>query len=840
MVTMMKRFFGIGMIALSVLTVSANASSSLEFYAAPDGEGGGESITWINVTLESAGSLGVEVMYKVDKLTDVDYLKVTGPLNDADWTTLKNMTSLKGLDLRQATSDAIPAEEFEDRSSLTLVYLPEGMKTIGNEAFHNTKLTTISIPASVTSIGGSAFYGVKTLTEVSFPEESSLTSIGNSAFRSCSALSTFIMPNTVTSLGTSSFSSCTSLSNLTLSSSLTSIPNYCFQSTSSLRNVVFPEKLNSIGDYAFDASGLENVILPKGLTSLGNYAFRDCKSLQYIELPSYVGSYYYTFSGCNAITKVLCQSCTPPAINNYEPFYYVDKSQVTLQVPSFAVVDYKLDTYWYNFGTIEAMETDPTYAIVSGNLSLTNNRRPKNSLDMHIYTTGNVTVGGDAPMLIGNLTFNFNPTTPAYARLINKSPNMSVTGNGKLRFYVNSEKWYFFSPVADVALSSITHNEGSAFVFRYYNSQYRAENGVTSNKGSWQDVAADGVLRAGQGYICRSRESGWFEMPVTAADMVKALTHQNVSTTLSSYASENTANANWNYVGNPYPSYYDAYYMDFTAPITVWDNSSSSYKAYSIVDDNYVLSPMQGFFVQKPDEVNHILFKEEGRQVESTVNRALSRGSRFADSSRMLYDIQLSDGILTDETRAIINEQASLDYELGRDVAKFMSLDERVPQIYSIDKDGNRLAFNERPLENGKIRLGVYAGQAGTFTLKGASSYDGLSVYDAATGVTFDLGKGDYSFNVVGPGSYDDRFMLLLTRGGTTTIGSVSDKKDSVTAISGGIEVRSSSESDILVYDAAGRQISRAKAVSGKTVIRLQSGLYIVKIGNKSYKCLVD
>ena len=148
MVTMMKRFLGIGMMALGVLTVFAKASSSLELYAAPDGEGGGESISWIDVTLESAGSLGVEVMYKVNVLTDVDYLKVTGPLNDDDWTTLKNMTSLIGLDLRQAIFDAIPAAEFKDRSSLTLVYLPEGMKTIGDEAFRNTKLTTISIPAS--------------------------------------------------------------------------------------------------------------------------------------------------------------------------------------------------------------------------------------------------------------------------------------------------------------------------------------------------------------------------------------------------------------------------------------------------------------------------------------------------------------------------------------------------------------------------------------------------------------------------------------------------------------------------------------------------------------------
>ena len=56
--------------------------------------------------------------------------------------------------------------------------------------------------------------------------------------------------------------------------------------------------------------------------------------------------------------------------------------------------------------------------------------------------------------------------------------------------------------------------------------------------------------------------------------------------------------------------------MDFTAPITVW--TGSTYKAYSIVDDNYVLRPMESFFVQKPDEIDNIIFHKEGRQFTSS------------------------------------------------------------------------------------------------------------------------------------------------------------------------------------------------------------------------------
>jgi len=799
----------------------------------------GETITWIEVTLESAGSLGVEVMYKVDKLTDVDYLKVKGTLNDADWTTLKNMTSIKGLDLRQASFTTIPNNVFNGRTSLTLVYLPDGMQTIGNYAFYNTRLVTITIPASVTRIGQYAFQKSKTLTEVTFPQESMLKTIDIEAFGDCTALTTFLMPNTVTTIGNNCFDGCTSLSSLSLSSSLTSIGQSGFYNTSSLKNVVFPESLRSIGMYAFYQSGLENVILPINLTELGDQAFRYCKNLQHVELPSYVAKYYYTFADCTALNKVVCHACTPPTISQ-DPFSSITKSKITLLVPSFALVDYKLDTYWYTFGTIEAMETDPSYAIVSGSLNLTNNRRPTNELGMEVYTSGNVTIGGDAPMQISRLTLNFNPNTPKHARFVNKCPNISVSEDGLLGYYVNSEKWYFISPVADVALADVTHGSGGAFVFRYYNSQHRADNGVTSSYGSWQDVASEGILHAGQGYILRSNTQGWINMPVTAANMKKGLTHQNVNTTLTAYAAENTANANWNYVGNPYPCYYDTYYMDFTAPITVWDSSSSTYKAYSIVDDNYVLSPMQAFFVQKPAEVSGILFKEEGRQIESTVNRVSTRASRSADASRALYDILLSDGVHTDQTRAIINEQASLGYELARDAAKFMSMDASVPQIFSIDKDGNRLAFNERPLDNGRIRLGIYIGQAGTYVLKGTPSAKGeICIYDAVANATIDLSEGDYSFNVEEEGTFENRFTLMLTRGGTTSISTMPDAKDSVVAIAGGIEVRSTSESDILVYDAAGHQVSQAKAVPGSTLVYLRPGLYIVKIGNRAYKSIV-
>ena len=63
---------------------------------------------WESVELASAGTLGVEVLYKFDVLDDVRMLRVKGTLNSTDWTTIKNMKNIVALDLAEAKFDAVP------------------------------------------------------------------------------------------------------------------------------------------------------------------------------------------------------------------------------------------------------------------------------------------------------------------------------------------------------------------------------------------------------------------------------------------------------------------------------------------------------------------------------------------------------------------------------------------------------------------------------------------------------------------------------------------------------------------------------------------------------------
>lgn len=758
------------------------------------------SDNWAEVDLSSAGTLGVEVLYLVNVLTDVELLKVKGPINSTDWATIKQMTNLLALDLSEATITSVPNSAFDGLNRLSNVKLPEGPTSIGSYAFRGTQLLNIDIPNSITSIGEGAFYQTRVRT-VNFGEGSNLTTIGYQAFYQCTSLTEFIMPNTVTKLGTynnysdrecNTFYGCSALQKIHFSDALTTLEQYvcynctglkevhlpqniiyirdkAFNNTYNLRSIDMPQTLTRIDNGAFYNCGIDSLYLPLRLSTLESYAFQECKNLKYIELPSYIGSYDRNFYGCTAVQEVVSQSATPPSITD-DPFSNGrTKSAITLKVPSFAVVNYKLDSYWYQFGSIVEGD-DIDYWEITSPLSLTNNRRMNGKPDIDLYYGGQFTVGGNAPMETGLFNLYVSESNPG--RLLNTCEAMTADSLNTY-FSVNSETWYFITPLHDVDLTKVTVSNDASYVFRYYDGSSRATNG-TGN--SWRNVD-NGKLTAGQGYIFRCNANAVVSFPADASVHAQVFNTDDVTTTLSAYEAAASANKSWNFVGNPYPCYFDIYYMDFTAPITVW--TGSTYKAYSIVDDNLVLRPMQSFFVQKPDAVDNIVFHKEGRQLTTSINHeaALARAFRAPAKattavSRRFFNLQMIGDEMEDETRLVINDDASLGYEIERDASKFMSFEPNVPQIFTLDGEGNGYAINERPLDDGTVKLAYYAGQSGFYTLSATRSDGDIYLHDGLLNKTVNLMEQDYTFHSdATEGTNNARFTLSLniSGGGDTT-----------------------------------------------------------------------
>ena len=104
--------------------------------------------------------------------------------------------------------------QYPPSKSDTIYFIPNGVTTIGNEAFFQSRnLTSVIIPESVTNIGNSAFSGCSGLTSIIIPN--SVVTIGSQAFFGCSGLVSATIGNGVASIGERAFANCRNLISIT-------------------------------------------------------------------------------------------------------------------------------------------------------------------------------------------------------------------------------------------------------------------------------------------------------------------------------------------------------------------------------------------------------------------------------------------------------------------------------------------------------------------------------------------------------------------------------------------------------------------------------------------------
>ena len=100
-----------------------------------------------------------------------------------------------------------------------------------------------------------------------------------------------IIPNGIVSIEDNAFSNCWFLESITIPDSVTSIGNRAFSSCKSLESITIPDSVISIGERAFyDCSSLTSITIPDSVISIGDEAFADCTSLTSITIPDSVTS----------------------------------------------------------------------------------------------------------------------------------------------------------------------------------------------------------------------------------------------------------------------------------------------------------------------------------------------------------------------------------------------------------------------------------------------------------------------------------------------------------------------------------------------------------------------
>lgn len=735
----------------------------------------------ITVSLLEPGSLGTEVLYQTDHIKNVRSLKVKGAMNDDDWAKIHMMSNLLELDLSEAKFTEIPEKQFDCYNDTTMRFLhvlklPEGLKKINDYAFYYSFVEHLDFPSTVESVGQAAFK-YSHLKELILPDnltdvyEESVNQYGSrSVFSDMLWLEKLTCPKNLINIPRYTFYQNYYCKDVVLPEKLETIGDHAFYSNRSAEFPAFPETLTSIGNYAFyDCDGITELVIPRNVTTLGNYAFDNCSNITNAEL----GVHQYSlgsslFKDCSSLQTLTLNSATVAKYNTNSSYYPLNPEylkDVTLVVPQFLVNSYKLDAYWYNFKSIEGFETDDVdYWAIHNPLTLNRERfGGKPSID--IYETAYLKVNGETEQQFNDVKINRNSVSYDGAQLLSNSKKLTINGDVTLRYYTSANKWYFISLPFDTKVSDIVvETAGVKNAIRYYDGDNRATYGPT---GSWKKFDADVVIPAGTGFIYQTSKDTWSGFKAVNNDMKQNIVSVNEFTkNLDVNASETKSNAGWNLVGNPYQCYYNTHKLNFTAPITVWNVSNKTYAAYSITDDDYALAPNEAFFVQCDAGYPTIGFPIDGRQLDNIiVEQNAVKGRMAGAASRQLIDLTFTDGQTTDQTRVVINPEAKMDYETSCDASKFMSMDTDVPQIYTLSADGIQYAINERPMGNAEVKLGLYAGKAGTYTLalkrstagqvylKDNESGEVTEITELGVEVSIEAGANDERFSLVFAGS---------------------------------------------------------------------------------------
>lgn len=670
---------------------------------------------------------------------------------------------------------------FQSCRSLANLELHDSITTIGAYAFGGCAFSELKIPASIRTIAEGAFEMSSNLTKLTLNE--GLERIGEMAFRQ-SPIDTLNCPSSLRYIGNSAFDDCTSLRQINLNEGLTNIDNYAFAHT-------IPTE----------------VVLPSSLEYCAEGAFDDCDSLVTIEARSVMPP--NTDGGCPLTGTDLTKAVL------YVPVWSLAEYKLATGWNQFNTINHsdfmpqyvKVNKDFY-FSLRD--ELDPDYR-PDIELTYTNNRitDSQNNTD---YQHGNLTISGRSKLAVNNFSMVLSPYakyrySSYYGQTSILPTSLIVKGemraeNVTINLWNATERWQFVSFPFDVKVSDIVPVDSTtSWVIRSHSGAERAAGNTAA---VWQNLSADDVLQAGKGYIMqcykpsnnsRSMNKGSFvpfkmDFNDNSSSEVAQFTVRPLTTTvnrqqifnadnrtvaLEEHLAEFEHNRSWNLIGNPYPSYFDTRFLDFEAPFMVWNSNNQNYEAYSPVDDSYILAPAEAFFVQRPVDQESITFLKDGRQTDRYARtlveeepasapqriRAAYDSNSHTAAQRTVFNITLAkDGQQADRTRVVINEAATMQYDLSRDAAKFTGTEPAVSQIFTIN-GATRYAINERPFNNGQALLGLHFGTDGTYTIGLSNQPDGqITLEDRLTGTKQQLnGTAGYSFTAKA-GDSTDRFVL--------------------------------------------------------------------------------
>lgn len=750
---------------------------------------------------------GLEQVIGATNMKKVVSLKATGTINGYDIFMIRTkMTNLQNLDLTDADIVANGFAYYDGYSTSDNV--------VGSYFFYKLdNLVTLKLPKNAYSIGSYAMASCSSLESVDFPKK--LKYINDQSFGWCGKLDNVILPDGLESIGNGDYS-------------------YSFTSCKNLKAIQFPPSLKYIGGYAFcDCSSLEKISLP-GLDRIDQDAFYGCSSLKEVRIPSTLQNVGDgAFGGCSNLADIYTYTVEPISIgqNTFDGSAY---KSARLWMPTQSYANYYYQTQWGQFDNdnyrwfdepYKYMYINKDYTLSDANSASGDKGRFDGNPDIDVNPGGGLIVDGDKDQTADDIHLKADASN--WATIIAKA-NVDAK-----RIFIDitiaANRWHFFCFPFDIKRSNIKCDGN--FVFRYYDGKVRAEKG----NGGWTDLpATEEYLKAGKGYIFQASTSCTLSIMIEKEKFGK-LPNVRFDCNLEANASTNEQDASWNFVGNPFTSFFDLNDMGYNAPVTRWNGSG--YEAVRPGDDDYIFHPYEAFFVQRPTGSSSIEFDPEHRMTQIGSNNRKTENAKKAmkrqlNPERLLVNLAISDGKNTDKTRVVFNQAKSNKYEMDCDAAKFESSTSAV-QLYSIEAQGGKMAINERP--QGSVQLGFTAKAAGDYTISAERMDQPVLLKDNLMNITYDLSNGDYSFSSEA-GTFDNRFMLLIDGGATGIADIAKEAGVNIMPSTNGINLTGVDGKTVNVYSLSGALFA-TRTENG--FLNLSKGVYIVEVGKMKAKVMV-
>ncbi|MBO4577271.1 MAG: leucine-rich repeat protein, partial [Paludibacteraceae bacterium] len=488
------------------------------------------------------------------------------------------------------------------QDALRTLIIGEGVTSIGNYAFYNSSISTLVLPSTLTSVGNGSFGSCSSLTNVtsnalaaptiqsgSFSKQDTLNVLcaAKEAYQTADYWKNFTTiladcaggycggenneENVIWSLSGEGVLTITGTGKMASYQSDTIVPWYGHRAE--ILSVIISEGVESITPYAFlQCWNLASVTIPSTVNSIGGLAFGHCSSLESVTIPkgiTYIEG--YTFTGCTSLSSIEIPASVTQIAN--EAFSGCTSLGNIYCRGAYPPVD-DLQNAFKNIDT-----------------SIVTVFVPSRSINLYKAADGwkkfsNIRGQDDANLF----------TMP-----------VSTEWQFIMLPGINGDQWCGLP--ADSILSD------STLVWARYVGAFRAQ-----GQSGWQlfDPNAssnEGRFLCTDAYIVRANGSGatlTMKVPVDAANMT------SVTYTYEKHTARHAENANWNFVGNPFPYYYnilaqlDA--LGITTPITIWNGTG--YELFTPgIDTERMLAPFEAFFIQVPEDVESVVITFSGEYI---------------------------------------------------------------------------------------------------------------------------------------------------------------------------------------------------------------------------------